>query len=232
MTDKSYPECSAMPKETFFNLPDDKRQAILDLAIEEFAAHDYRNASISRIVERAGIAKGSFYQYFADKKDLYLYLVDMAMQEKRAFMSQTRMPQPDMDVFAFIRWLLRTGVDFQFSSPRLARIGYRALYDDAPLPEETQALIKQGSLAYFRELVAGGMARGEIDSALDPDVVAFVFAAVFSELGDYMLNRMMASAERMAEGDLSIMAAEESQSVFDAVLMILRRGMATPPGSA
>jgi hypothetical protein len=81
-------------------------------------------------------------------------------------------------------------------------------------------------------LVAGGMARGEIDSALDPDVVAFVFAAVFSELGDYMLNRMKTSAERMAEGDLSVMAAEESQSVFDAVLFILHRGMATPPRSA
>jgi AcrR family transcriptional regulator len=217
-----------MPKETFFNLPADKRQAILDLAIEEFAAHDYKNASISRIVERAGIAKGSFYQYFADKKDFYLYLVDLAMQEKRDFMSQTRMPQPDMDVFAFIRWLLHTGVDFQFSNPKLARIGYRALYDDVPLPDETQALIKQGSLVYFRQLVAGGMARGEIDPALDPDVAAFIFNAVFTELGDYILGRMNASAERMAEGDLSVMAAGESQSVFGAVMTILQRGMAAP----
>jgi AcrR family transcriptional regulator len=217
-----------MPKETFFNLPDDKRQAILDLAIEEFAAHDYKNASISRIVERAGIAKGSFYQYFADKKDLYLYLVDLAMQEKRAFMSQTRMPQPDLDVFAFIRWLLRTGVDFQFSNPRLARIGYRALYDDVPLPDETQALIKQGSLVYFRQLVAGGLARGELDPMLDQDVAAFVFAAVFTELGDYILGRLNTSAEQMAEGDLSVMAAGESQSVFDAVMAILQRGMAAP----
>ena len=48
-----------MPKETYFNLPDDKRQAILDLAIEEFASHDYKNASISRIVERAGIARST-----------------------------------------------------------------------------------------------------------------------------------------------------------------------------
>jgi AcrR family transcriptional regulator len=217
-----------MPKETFFNLPGDKRQAILDLAIEEFASHDYKNASISRIVERAGIAKGSFYQYFADKKDLYLYLVDLAMQEKRAFMSQTRMPQPDLDVFAFIRWLLRTGVDFQFSNPRLARIGYRALYDDVPLPDETQALIKQGSLVYFRQLVAGGLARGELDPMLDQDVAAFVFAAVFTELGDYILGRLNTSAEQMAEGDLSVMAAGESQSVFDAVMAILQRGMAAP----
>jgi AcrR family transcriptional regulator len=217
-----------MPKETFFNLPDDKRQAILDLAIEEFAAHDYKNASISRIVERAGIAKGSFYQYFADKKDLYLYLIDRAMQEKRDFMSQTRMPQPDMGIFAFIRWLLHTGVDFQFSNPKLARIGYRALYDDVPLPDETQALIKQGGLVYFNQLVAGGMARGELDPALDPDVAAFIFNAVFTELGDYMLSRMNLDVEKMLEGDLSAMASAESQAIFDAVLTILQRGMSVP----
>jgi TetR/AcrR family transcriptional regulator len=214
-----------MPKETFFNLPADKRQAILDLAIEEFAAHDYKNASISRIVERAGIAKGSFYQYFADKQDLYLYLVELAMQEKRAFMAQARAPRPDMDVFAFIRWLLRTGVDFQFSNPRLARIGYRALYDDVPLPDETQALVKQGSLVYFRQLVADAMARGEIDPALDPDVAAFIFNAVFTELGDYMLSRMNLDVERLLDGDLSIMATDESQAIFDTVLRILQRGM-------
>ena len=217
-----------MPKETFFNLPDDKRQAILDLAIEEFAAYDYKNASISRIVERAGIAKGSFYQYFADKKDLYLYLVDLAMQEKRDFMSQTRLPQPDMGVFAFIRWLLHTGVDFQFSNPKLARIGYRALYDDVPLPDETQALIKQGGLVYFRQLVAGGMARGELDRVLDPDVAAFIFNAVFTELGDYMLNRMEIDVKRLLDGDMSIMATDESQAIFDTVLAILQRGMAAP----
>ena len=50
-----------MPKETFFNLPDDKRRRILDVVIDEFADNDYANVSISRIVARAGIAKGSFY---------------------------------------------------------------------------------------------------------------------------------------------------------------------------
>ena len=64
-----------MPKQTFFNLPDDKRQRILDVVIDEFADNDYANVSISRIVARAGIAKGSFYQYFEDKEDLSGYLV-------------------------------------------------------------------------------------------------------------------------------------------------------------
>jgi AcrR family transcriptional regulator len=41
---------NAMPKTTFFNLPEEKRRLILDLAIEEFAERDYKSASISNIV--------------------------------------------------------------------------------------------------------------------------------------------------------------------------------------
>lgn len=48
------------------------------IALEEFADRDYDGASVSRVVARAGIAKGSIYQYFIDKKDLYLHLVDEA----------------------------------------------------------------------------------------------------------------------------------------------------------
>ena len=73
-----------MPKQTFFNLPDDKRQRIIDVVIDEFADNDYANVSISSIVARAGIAKGSFYQYFEDKEDLYGYLVSLIAEKKAA----------------------------------------------------------------------------------------------------------------------------------------------------
>ena len=45
-----------MPNQTFFNLPDAKREQILQIAIDEFAENDTDSASISRIVARAGIA--------------------------------------------------------------------------------------------------------------------------------------------------------------------------------
>ena len=83
-----------MPNPTFFNLPDAKRQGIVDCAIAEFAANDYDSASISNIVKQAKIAKGSFYQYFEDKKDLYLYLVDLATQQRIALLKTSCPPQP------------------------------------------------------------------------------------------------------------------------------------------
>ena len=72
-----------MPKQTFFNLPEGKRQAIIDVAIDEFASNDYRNASISRIAARAGISKVTLYRYFPNR-DYMAIEVHARMMERIA----------------------------------------------------------------------------------------------------------------------------------------------------
>nr|WP_302600181.1 TetR/AcrR family transcriptional regulator [uncultured Cellulosilyticum sp.] len=67
-----------MPKQTFFNLPSEKRALILEAARQEFSEVTLQEASIANIIKRAGIPRGSFYQYFEDKDDLFLYLVEEA----------------------------------------------------------------------------------------------------------------------------------------------------------
>lgn len=67
-----------MPLQTFLNLPEERRKAILDAAYEEFALNEYRVASLGNIIKKLGIAKGSFYRYFENKKELYFYLLDHA----------------------------------------------------------------------------------------------------------------------------------------------------------
>ena len=63
-----------MPKQTFFNLPKEKRDRIIAAAKEVFSKNSYEEASINQIVKLARIPRGSFYQYFEDKDDLYGYL--------------------------------------------------------------------------------------------------------------------------------------------------------------
>jgi AcrR family transcriptional regulator len=77
-----------MPLITFENLPEEKRKNIIDCAVDEFAEHDYSSASVSKIVAKAGISKGSLYQYFIDKSDLYSYLLDLASQQKKRMMEK------------------------------------------------------------------------------------------------------------------------------------------------
>lgn len=67
-----------MCSETFLRLPEEKRSRILDAAWEEFTRVSFADASINQIVRRAGIARGSFYQYFKDKESLMAYLLGEA----------------------------------------------------------------------------------------------------------------------------------------------------------
>ena len=64
-----------MCKETFLRLPEEKRTRILNAAWDEFTTVPYANASINRIIRAAGIPRGSFYQYFEDKDDLFRHLM-------------------------------------------------------------------------------------------------------------------------------------------------------------
>ena len=63
-----------MPTSTFFHLPEEKREKLLQAARREFARAPYADVSINRIIHAAGIPRGSFYMYFADKEDLFLFL--------------------------------------------------------------------------------------------------------------------------------------------------------------
>ncbi|ANU27013.1 TetR/AcrR family transcriptional regulator [Planococcus versutus] len=65
-----------MPKLTFYNLSIEKQQHLIDIAKEEFSNASLSDASIANIVKAAGISRGSFYQYFEGKEDLYFYLLN------------------------------------------------------------------------------------------------------------------------------------------------------------
>lgn len=64
-----------MCTETFLRLPEEKRGRFLEAAWEEFTRVKFADASINQIVRHAGIPRGSFYQYFTDKEDLFEYLL-------------------------------------------------------------------------------------------------------------------------------------------------------------
>lgn len=65
-----------MPKQTFFNLPHEKRELLIKSAKKEFSRVPLSEASIANIIKSAGIPRGSFYQYFEDKEDAFYYILE------------------------------------------------------------------------------------------------------------------------------------------------------------
>src|SRR5215470_10582240 len=79
-----------MPTQTFHALPAARRGRLVKEAIVEFSERTYAEASLSRIARRSRIPKGSFYQYFENKLDLYRWLIaDEAPRRKREFLGAT-----------------------------------------------------------------------------------------------------------------------------------------------
>ncbi len=216
-----------MPTETFNSLPEEKRARILDLAIEEFAAYSYKAASISNIVRRAGIAKGSFYQYFGDKKGLYRYMVEISTDQKMTLVKDLRPPENNAGLFGYMRWQFLSEVLFEIRHPELAQIAYRAFSEGVPFPDIREELRRRGTTQFFKQLITQGIVRGEVAVWVDPDIAAFMMEVLFYQFGKYFIERLGLTEDDFTNN--SIYENQEAQQLLSNLMDILEAGIKRDP---
>lgn len=95
-----------MPTETFYRLPQEKRDRLVAAIYDELSRVPVTELSINRIVHGAGISRGSFYQYFRDRDDLILYLLEHVNRCVAEFVSSAA-PECNGDPFELIRRILK-----------------------------------------------------------------------------------------------------------------------------
>ncbi len=64
-----------------------KRQMILDGMLEAVGAEGYERTSVRTVLDRTGMYRQAFYDYFADKDDCYLQAYDSGMKRVEALIS-------------------------------------------------------------------------------------------------------------------------------------------------
>lgn len=218
-----------MPKDTFINLSEEKRGQILDIAIKEFAEHPYNVASVSKIVREAGIAKGSIYQYFENKKELYRYLVKLSSDEKLKLAKDLPAPDHSSGLFGYLRWQFLSEVYFEIQHPEMAQIAFRAFVEGDPFPEMTEELRRRGTTQFFKQLISQGIRHGEVEYWVDPDVAAFLLECLFYQFGRYFIKRLNLTAQDFEERE--IYKDEEAQQLLDNLMDIIEAGMKQDPES-
>jgi AcrR family transcriptional regulator len=72
-----------MPTATWERLDPARRNAVIAAAEDEFAEHGFSSGSLNVIARNAGVAKGSLFQYFTDKADLYAFMAERASTRVR-----------------------------------------------------------------------------------------------------------------------------------------------------
>jgi len=187
-----------LPFPTFENLPEEKKKRIIDAAMDEFSENSYNAASLNRIVKAAGISKGSLYQYFADKRDLYFFLLDRIAQEKLKLVQKTARDASHASFFEVLGLVLQTALELARTKPRYALIANRML-DDRQVEEEVLQRYGSSSDSFFQPLLARAIQQGEVKGDLDIELVSKLLTACMLATGEYMIEKHGEYNEREAE---------------------------------
>jgi len=92
-----------LPTETFFHLPAEKQKRIMNAAKKEFSRLPLKDASIATIIKDAEIPRGSFYQYFENKEDLYYYYFHTLKSDSQRDLIRSIQHEKG-DLFAGFEW--------------------------------------------------------------------------------------------------------------------------------
>jgi len=190
-----------MPKPTFFNLPENKLNAVLEAAFDEFSSNDYEKASIATIVKTSGIARGSFYQYFENKEDLYSYVLDIVLKERFDYIMQSGFDSMNMTSDLSMKKLLEKGILFDFSNPRYNKIFHRAMFGNSSVRDIAVKRMKETSHTHIRRQVMNGLENGSIRSDVSVDLIIYLLNLIMSDILNYVNDNQLLSVENQNEQD-------------------------------
>lgn len=178
-----------MPKDTFFNLPEEKRQKIIHAAIDQFTGRHYSKVTINGIVHAAGIPKGSFYQYFENKDDLYVYLFTEISDTKLDMFEGLREQIPALSFREYMLAYIRDLKKLESSNRQMALLKQEFL-NQCPQHIKKQILRSEmpKSLQRFQRIIESYIEKGEFRQDLDSRVAAYVTVMSISSLEHYYYN--------------------------------------------
>lgn len=115
----------------FLNLEPEKQEKIINAAMKEFADKGYDQASTNEIVKSAEISKGILFHYFKNKKQLFLFLYDYAI-EKSAEVFFKSLDSGEVDFFKKLKQVLEIKLDFLTKYPDFFHFMEEAYSESSP----------------------------------------------------------------------------------------------------
>lgn len=100
-----------MPSERFLRLPEEKQRVIFSAAMDEFIHVPYDKVSINKIIQKAGISRGSFYTYFEDKGELLSFVLEDTGKQWREF-GMKCLRESNGNFWRMLEKMLSFGIEF------------------------------------------------------------------------------------------------------------------------
>lgn len=205
-----------MPKDTYLRLSKEKQDRIYEAALNEFSKRNFNEAKLSNIIKEAKIPRGSIYQYFEDKKDLYKYIFDRLGQVKIEYMSDLIPNSEEIPFLDLIRQLYVIGIKYASENPKAVKMA-KFLFNssDSMFDEILGDGLKQANKFY-----EGYIETDKRLGRINPDIDTKVFAAMMSEL----ITNISLDELKLEKDTINL---ENMLDKFDKKLFIIEKGILT-----
>lgn len=179
---------------------------IIEAAKKLFSKKGYLATSINEIIEKSGIATGTFYLYFDDKFALYSYILGKYRKSIRKNISDaikdvhTRYEKERLGLKAFLK--------FAWDDPLAYRIIWESMFVDHDLFKEYYQTFSDN---YIRQL-SHSVEEGEVRDDVDLETLSYVLMGISNFVGIQVMFR-----DTLTEQKLDF--------IVDQVMLVLRDGM-------
>lgn len=175
-----------MPKSTFLNLPNEKKQRLIEILLENFSARHISQVKVADIVEDMAMSRGAFYKYFEDLEDAYTYTIQYySIQIHRDILKY--ISQNKQDFFQGIENYLAWCSELEQKSSYWQAIRFLTRSDDFTNHQRTKPSAESGRLKeWFKLLKANGFHITSEEEAIS--FLYFVMDLVINSLTDYIAN--------------------------------------------
>jgi TetR/AcrR family transcriptional regulator len=185
---------SIFHKSTFDNIPEERREKVLNEAIKEFAANGYNAANINVIAKKAGISIGSLYSYFATKEDLFLTALNKGFGLLEGVLKNIDMNEGDL--FDILEKLFRAAHDYAIQYPEINQM-YLDLTTQglSSFSHKLSHKMESITMEFYHEILSDAKKKGVIDSSINDQVISFcidnlIIMYQFSFTSDYYKERL------------------------------------------
>ena len=181
-----------MVRPRFAKLPPAQQHAILRAALDEFAAHGFHDASLNRIIDAAGISKGSMYYYFDGKEDLFAHVTRVEFERLLTAVGPVDIPaEPGPVAFwsAVESYYLDTAIELAVR-PQLAALvrGWLAASDNAALQRAREDL-EQEILPWIDRVLTAGQASGAVRTDLPSGLLIAVALGMGQAMDTWLMSQ-------------------------------------------
>lgn len=173
--------------------PDIRREELLAIAAERFAAHGYERTSVDDIIRAAGLSKGAFYYYYPSKDALLVALAAQVAERALVRMGDV-LEAPGLNAVERLNAFLRGGQEGGGEDRDVAIFGGIFRPENLTLYHRLHAAVTGVMLEPMTRIVEQGINEGMFRSS-QPGVTAEILLLLGAVTHDSVAGLLSASTE-------------------------------------